>query len=167
MFYALCWRWGEKHAKLSAALGRLLDDYSLVKFFPLDITNEENVVDLLTVVSVNPYKCVWISCIGVYCSPLAQQTPRWTTQSSTGRMLMFERTTLSKTRMALTQTDCWERVAELMRGSFVTTVFFWNRSKCMKAIFLQSFKSLLAVWTGMPEAPPRVMERDKDKVAGF
>ena len=44
-------RWNEKHAKLSAALGRLLDDYSLVKFFPLDITNEENVVDLLTVVS--------------------------------------------------------------------------------------------------------------------
>ena len=35
---------------MSAALGRLLDDYSLVKFFPLDITNEENVVDLLTVV---------------------------------------------------------------------------------------------------------------------
>ena len=58
MFFVLCCRWGEKHAKLSAALGRLLDDYSLVKFFPLDITNEENVVDLLTVVSVNPYKCV-------------------------------------------------------------------------------------------------------------
>ena len=48
-------RWGEKHAKLSAALGRLLDDYSLVKFFPLDITNEENVVDLLTVVSIYIY----------------------------------------------------------------------------------------------------------------
>ena len=45
-------RWGEKHAKLSAALGRLLDDYSLVKFFPLDITSEENVVDLLTVVGI-------------------------------------------------------------------------------------------------------------------
>ena len=52
MFFVLCCRWGEKHAKLSAALGRLLDDYSLVKFFPLDITNEENVVDLLTVVSI-------------------------------------------------------------------------------------------------------------------
>ena len=47
-------RWGEKHARLSAALGRLLDDYSLVKFFPLDITNEENVVDLLTVVGGVP-----------------------------------------------------------------------------------------------------------------
>ena len=45
-------RRGEKHAKLSAALGRLLDDYSLVKFFPLDITSEENVVDLLTVVGI-------------------------------------------------------------------------------------------------------------------
>ena len=51
-------RWGEKHAKLSAALGRLLDDYSLVKFFPLDITNEENVVDLLTVVSIFFRGCV-------------------------------------------------------------------------------------------------------------
>ena len=54
-------RWGEKHAKLSAALGRLLDDYSLVKFFPLDITNEENVVDLLTVVSIF-IKGMWIIC---------------------------------------------------------------------------------------------------------
>ena len=25
------------------ALGRVLDDYSLVKFFPLDITSEENI----------------------------------------------------------------------------------------------------------------------------
>ena len=40
-------RWGTKYHGLSEALGRLLDDYSLVKFFPLDITNEENVQDLL------------------------------------------------------------------------------------------------------------------------
>ena len=40
-------RWGSKYHGLSEALGRLLDDYSLVKFFPLDITNEENVQDLL------------------------------------------------------------------------------------------------------------------------
>ena len=57
-------RWGEKHAKLSAALGRLLDDYSLVKFFPLDITNEENVVDLLTVVSKSVSNCV--QCLSMY-----------------------------------------------------------------------------------------------------
>ena len=35
---------------MTAALGRVLEDYSLVKFFPLDITNEENVQDLLTLV---------------------------------------------------------------------------------------------------------------------
>merc|ERR1719245_1861958 len=34
-------RWGEKYRMLSTALGRVLDDYSLVKFFPLDITSEE------------------------------------------------------------------------------------------------------------------------------
>jgi len=43
-------RWGERHARLSASLGRVLEDYSLVKFFPLDITSEENVQDLLMVV---------------------------------------------------------------------------------------------------------------------
>ena len=42
--------WGEKYRRLSAALGRVLDDYSLVKFFPLDITSEENVQDLLTLI---------------------------------------------------------------------------------------------------------------------
>ena len=42
--------WGGKYQSLSEALGRVLDDYSLVKFFPLDITNEENVQDLLTLV---------------------------------------------------------------------------------------------------------------------
>ena len=31
-----------RYGQLSVALGRVLDDYSLVKFFPLDITNEEN-----------------------------------------------------------------------------------------------------------------------------
>merc|ERR1712059_10470 len=41
---------GEKHARLSDAIGRVLDDYSLVKFFPLDITNEENIMDLLTMI---------------------------------------------------------------------------------------------------------------------
>jgi len=43
-------RWGEKHTRLSEALGRVLDDYSLVKFFPLDITNEENILDMLTMI---------------------------------------------------------------------------------------------------------------------
>jgi len=39
-----------KHRALSEALGRVLDDYSLVKFFPLDITSEENILDLLTTI---------------------------------------------------------------------------------------------------------------------
>jgi len=36
----------QKYAALSESLGRVLDDYSLVKFVPLDITNEENISDL-------------------------------------------------------------------------------------------------------------------------
>jgi len=39
-----------KYRVLSEALGRVLDDYSLVKFFPLDITSEDNILDLLTMV---------------------------------------------------------------------------------------------------------------------
>jgi len=40
----------EKYRGLSEALGKVLDDYSLVKFFPLDITSEENILDLLTMI---------------------------------------------------------------------------------------------------------------------
>ena len=36
----------EKYHALTAALGKVLDDYSLVKYFPLDITDEENISDL-------------------------------------------------------------------------------------------------------------------------
>jgi len=42
--------WGDKYRRLSMALGQVLDDYSLVKFFPLDITSEENVQDLLALI---------------------------------------------------------------------------------------------------------------------
>ena len=41
---------GRRFAALTAALGRVLDDYSLVRFVPLDITDDENVTDLLTVI---------------------------------------------------------------------------------------------------------------------
>lgn len=41
---------GRRYGQLSVALGRVLDDYSLVKFFPLDITNEENLQDLLIMI---------------------------------------------------------------------------------------------------------------------
>ena len=36
----------QKYAALSESIGRVLDDYSLVKFVPLDITSEENISDL-------------------------------------------------------------------------------------------------------------------------
>lgn len=39
-----------KYARMTEALGRVLDDYSLVKFFPLDVSKEENVSDLLMVI---------------------------------------------------------------------------------------------------------------------
>ncbi len=38
---------GDRYAGLTEALGRVLDDYSLVKFLPLDIRDEENVADVL------------------------------------------------------------------------------------------------------------------------
>jgi len=41
---------GERYGHLTASLAKVLDDYSLVKFFPLDITNEENVQDLLIMI---------------------------------------------------------------------------------------------------------------------
>jgi len=37
----------DKYHSLSEALARVLDDYSLVKYFPLDINDEENIGDLL------------------------------------------------------------------------------------------------------------------------
>ena len=55
-----------------------------------------------------------------------------------GRMLMCERTTLSKMRMALMQTDCWERVAEWDYWDHI--IFLWRTdgSKSTKGILLQS-----------------------------
>ena len=35
---------------MTESLGHVLDDYSLVKFFPLDITSEENITDLLVTI---------------------------------------------------------------------------------------------------------------------
>ena len=36
----------KKYQALTEALGKVLDDYSLVKYFPLDISNEDNISDL-------------------------------------------------------------------------------------------------------------------------
>jgi hypothetical protein len=38
---------GGKYAKLTEALGKVLEDYSLVRFHPLDITDEDNITLLL------------------------------------------------------------------------------------------------------------------------
>lgn len=40
----------EKFAKLSSAISRLIDDYSLVKFFPLNIMEEDSISDILLVI---------------------------------------------------------------------------------------------------------------------
>lgn len=39
--------WGRKHRRLSEAIGNLIEDFSLVRFTPLNIEDEENVADLL------------------------------------------------------------------------------------------------------------------------
>nr|ACO11566.1 ATP-binding domain 1 family member C [Caligus rogercresseyi] len=40
-------RFGRKYHRLSQALGRVIEDYSLVRYFPLDITDEESISDLV------------------------------------------------------------------------------------------------------------------------
>lgn len=42
--------WGRKYKKLSEAIGRVVEDFSLVKFFPLNIQNPENVNDILMMI---------------------------------------------------------------------------------------------------------------------
>lgn len=39
--------WGRKHRRLSEAIGTLIEDFSLVRFIPLNIDDEENISDLL------------------------------------------------------------------------------------------------------------------------
>ena len=40
----------EKYRALTDSLGKVLDDYSLVKYFPLDITDEDNIADLFLMI---------------------------------------------------------------------------------------------------------------------
>ncbi|XP_076628741.1 GPN-loop GTPase 3 [Colletes latitarsis] len=48
--------WNEKHRKLTEAIGRLIDDYSLVRFYPLHIKDEESVADIkLTIDNIIQY----------------------------------------------------------------------------------------------------------------
>jgi len=39
--------WGRKHRRLSEAIGNLIEDFSLVRFTPLNINDEENINDVL------------------------------------------------------------------------------------------------------------------------
>lgn len=48
--------WNAKYRKLSEALGQLIEDFSLVRFFPLNIKDKENVADLfLTINNIIQY----------------------------------------------------------------------------------------------------------------
>lgn len=40
----------EKHQKLTEAIGRLIEDYSLVRFTPLNLKDNENLVDVLLII---------------------------------------------------------------------------------------------------------------------
>lgn len=39
--------WGRKHRKLSETIGMLIEDFSLVRFTPLNLADEESIADLL------------------------------------------------------------------------------------------------------------------------
>lgn len=43
-------KFNEKHRKLTEAVGRLIEDYSLVRFTPLNLKDNENVADVLTTI---------------------------------------------------------------------------------------------------------------------
>lgn len=42
--------WGRKYHKLSEAIGNLIEDFSLVRFIPLNLTDEESIADLMLIV---------------------------------------------------------------------------------------------------------------------
>lgn len=42
--------WGRKYRKLSEAIGNLIEDFSLVRFTPLNLNDEESVADLLLII---------------------------------------------------------------------------------------------------------------------
>ncbi|CAA9997547.1 unnamed protein product [Nesidiocoris tenuis] len=49
-------RWNEKYRKLTESLGRLIDDYSLVRFYPLNLKDPDSLGDLmLTVANIIQY----------------------------------------------------------------------------------------------------------------
>lgn len=49
-------RWSEKYYKLTETLGKLIEDFSLVRFYPLNIKNEENIANIfLTINTIIQY----------------------------------------------------------------------------------------------------------------
>lgn len=44
--------WNEKYRSLTEAFGRLIEDYSLVRFLPLNIKDEQNVADIKLAIDV-------------------------------------------------------------------------------------------------------------------
>lgn len=42
--------WGRKYRKLSEAIGNLIEDFSLVRFTPLNLNDEESIADLLMII---------------------------------------------------------------------------------------------------------------------
>lgn len=44
--------WGRKHRKLSKAIGGLIEDFSLVRFTPMNIDDEENISDILLTIDL-------------------------------------------------------------------------------------------------------------------
>ncbi|XP_012274639.1 GPN-loop GTPase 3 [Orussus abietinus] len=48
--------WNEKYRRLTEALGRIIEDYSLVRFYPLNIKDEESISDIkLTIDNIIQY----------------------------------------------------------------------------------------------------------------
>ena len=43
-------KFSEKYSKLSESIGRLIEDYSLVRFIPLNLQDEENLGDVLVII---------------------------------------------------------------------------------------------------------------------
>ena len=42
--------WGRRYRRLSEAIGMLIEDFSLVRFLPLNINKEESISDLLSII---------------------------------------------------------------------------------------------------------------------
>ena len=49
-------KWSEQYTKLTETLGKVIEDFSLVRFYPLNPKNEENIADIfLTINTIIQY----------------------------------------------------------------------------------------------------------------